>query len=62
MEENLSLLDDHIISRYCDLCINTAHRLIETIFEHLDTAYKSFGWHSVYCMVTLILSDGFSRD
>ncbi|PON26671.1 hypothetical protein TGAM01_v204681 [Trichoderma gamsii] len=47
-EENLSLLDDYIISRYCDLCINTAHRLIETIFEHLDTAYKSFGWHSVY--------------
>ncbi|KAK1239806.1 hypothetical protein MKX08_007248 [Trichoderma sp. CBMAI-0020] len=41
-EENLSLLDDHITNRYCDLCINTAHRLIETIFEHLDTAYKSF--------------------
>ncbi|UKZ95959.1 uncharacterized protein TrAFT101_010765 [Trichoderma asperellum] len=48
IEENLSLLDDHIISRYCDLCINTAHRLIEAIFDHLDTAYKSFGWHSVY--------------
>lgn len=62
MEDNLSLLDDHIIRRYCDLCINTAHRLIEAIFEHLDTAYKSFGWHSVYCMATLIRSIQILRD
>jgi hypothetical protein len=42
-------LEDHFTQRACSLCISVAHRLIETIHEHLDTLYTSSGWHSVYC-------------
>lgn len=42
-------LDQELIERCCNLCVLTAHRLIEIIHQHLDTAYKSTGWHSVYC-------------
>ena len=49
-EENLASLDDHLVQRCCFLCVETAHRLIETIHVHLDTTYRSSGWHSVYCM------------
>jgi hypothetical protein len=31
------------------MCVTTAHSLVETIHQHLNTAYKSTGWHSVYC-------------
>lgn len=46
---SLSSLDEELIQRCCNLCVVTAHRLIETIHQHLDTAYKSSGWHTVYC-------------
>lgn len=42
-------LDEELIGRCCNLCVVTAHQIIESIYEHLDTAYKSSGWHSVYC-------------
>lgn len=51
---NLSSLDDDLVKSSCYLCINTAHHLIETIHQHLDTTYKSSGWHSVYCMALCV--------
>lgn len=44
-------LDTDLVQRCCKLCVTTAHNLIETIFQHIDTRYKSFGWHSVYCEI-----------
>jgi len=51
---NLSSLDNDLIKRSCTLCIDTAHRLIETLYQHLDTMYRSSGWHSVYCRLSLL--------
>lgn len=41
-------LDEAVLSSYCTLCVDTARQLIETIYENLDTLYRSSGWHSVY--------------
>lgn len=49
VDDNIGQLEDHLTQRACSLCINTAHRLIETIHVHLGTLYRSSGWHSVYC-------------
>jgi hypothetical protein len=49
VESNIGQLEDHLSQRACSLCISTAHRLIETIYVHLDNLYRSSGWHSVYC-------------
>lgn len=46
-----SSLDEDLIKHCCNMCVTTAHSLIETIHQHLNTAYKSSGWHSVYCML-----------
>ncbi|KAI9644448.1 hypothetical protein NHQ30_006469 [Ciborinia camelliae] len=32
----------------CTLCVKTAHLLVETIHENIDTEYRSSGWHTVY--------------
>ncbi|KAG4025630.1 hypothetical protein MFRU_054g00590 [Monilinia fructicola] len=32
----------------CTLCVKTAHLLVETIHENLNTEYRSSGWHTVY--------------
>jgi hypothetical protein len=42
-------LDEELIRYCCNTCVTTAHHLVETIHQHLDTAYKSSGWHCVYC-------------
>jgi hypothetical protein len=42
-------LDKELADKCCNLCVAIAHRLIEIIHRHLNTAYKSSGWHSVYC-------------
>ncbi|TPX08532.1 uncharacterized protein E0L32_010019 [Thyridium curvatum] len=52
-------IDDSILKRCSDLCVETAYRLIDTIDKNLDTPYKSPGWHSVYFVfasATIILS------
>ncbi|KAJ9299811.1 transcriptional regulator family: Fungal Specific TF [Paecilomyces variotii] len=52
-------LDEELIVRCCNLCVVTAHQIIESIYEHLDTAYKSSGWHSVYftfASITILLA------
>lgn len=41
-------LDDEVVEACIARCVNTAHSLIETIHKHLDTPYKSPGWHLVY--------------
>jgi hypothetical protein len=46
-----SSLDAELIRHCCNTCLITAHDLVETIHQHLDTAYKSSGWHSVYCRI-----------
>lgn len=58
-EESQSSLDEELIRNCCNLCVVTAHRIIENIHGHLDTAYKSSGWHSVYCKVHLNCSQGY---
>lgn len=42
-------LDADIVKSCCNLCIKTAQYLIECLHQHLDTTYRSSGWHSVYC-------------
>lgn len=42
-------LDAEIVKSCCNLCIKTAQYLIECLHQHLDTTYRSSGWHSVYC-------------
>ncbi|CCD34452.1 putative transcriptional regulatory protein [Botrytis cinerea BcDW1] len=32
----------------CTLCVKSAHLLVETIHENLNTEYRSSGWHTVY--------------
>ncbi|TGO41160.1 hypothetical protein BHYA_0025g00100 [Botrytis hyacinthi] len=32
----------------CTLCVKSAHLLVETIHENLNTGYRSSGWHTVY--------------
>ncbi|KAF7860876.1 hypothetical protein EAF04_008394 [Stromatinia cepivora] len=32
----------------CTLCAKTAHLLVETVHENLNTEYRSSGWHTVY--------------
>jgi len=32
----------------CTLCVKTAHLLVDTIHAHLNTEYRSSGWHTVY--------------
>ncbi|KAM5353126.1 hypothetical protein ACJZ2D_016988 [Fusarium nematophilum] len=41
-------LDDGFFNRCRNLCVDTAHELIETIHQQLETLYRSSGWHSVY--------------
>lgn len=48
-----SSLDSELIDRCCMFCVETAHSLIEAIHTHLNTLYKSSGWHSVYCKLAL---------
>ncbi|RVX72599.1 hypothetical protein B0A52_03995 [Exophiala mesophila] len=43
-----SSLDVDIVKSCCNLCIKTAQYLIECLHQHLDTTYRSSGWHSVY--------------
>lgn len=51
-----SSLDRQLIEQCCNLCVLTAHRLVEAIHQHLGTAYRSTGWHSVYCTVSFVYS------
>lgn len=51
-EAELGSLDNEVIKRCCTLCIDTASRLVDTIYSNLDTLYRSSGWHSVYCEST----------
>ncbi|APA14928.1 hypothetical protein sscle_13g096980 [Sclerotinia sclerotiorum 1980 UF-70] len=32
----------------CTLCVKTAHLLVETVHENLNTEYRSSAWHTVY--------------
>ena len=44
-------LDAGLIRHCCNTCLITAHDLVGAIHQHLDTAYKSSGWHCVYCRI-----------
>ena len=48
-QPSVSSLDDMVFKHCYNLCVHTAHRLIETIHRYLDTTYRSSGWHAVYC-------------
>lgn len=52
VQASVSSLDDMVIKQSCALCVRTAHELIGTIHSHLDTSYRSSGWHAVYCMTS----------
>lgn len=54
-EESPSSLDEALIKHCCNMCLTIARDLVGTLHQHLDTAYKSSGWHSVYCRVPLVL-------
>ncbi|KAL1953765.1 hypothetical protein VTO42DRAFT_2296 [Malbranchea cinnamomea] len=41
-------LDGELIRNCCELCFETAIALIDNIYDNLETAYRSSGWHSVY--------------
>ena len=41
--------DYGVMQQMCQRCVDAARRLIETVFEHLATPYRSAGWHAVYC-------------
>lgn len=43
-------LGDSIVQQCCQLCLSTAYRLIDLLWENLGTLYRSSGWHTVYCM------------
>jgi hypothetical protein len=46
---NESRLDQDLAVGACALCVRTAYTLLEDLHENLDTAYRSPGWHTVYC-------------
>lgn len=50
-----SMLTNAMIKQCCDLCVQTAFRLIDTVYASLRTPYRSSCWHAVYCWSTLIL-------
>jgi hypothetical protein len=43
------LLDNSLAMEVCSLCVKTAQVLLETLYENLDSSYRSPGWHVVYC-------------
>lgn len=49
VKDSIGQLDEQLIHRSCELCVTTAHCLIETIHEHLGGTHTGSSWHSVYC-------------
>ena len=48
-EAKLTTFDHGIMLQMCQKCVNTADKLIKTIFENLATTYRSAVWRAVYC-------------
>ncbi|KAH7110674.1 fungal-specific transcription factor domain-containing protein [Dactylonectria macrodidyma] len=43
-----SMLTNAMVKQCCDLCVQTAFRLIDTVYASLRTPYRSSCWHAVY--------------
>ncbi|KAH8685020.1 fungal-specific transcription factor domain-containing protein [Ilyonectria robusta] len=43
-----SMLTNAMIKQCCELCVQTAFRLIDTVYASLRTPYRSSCWHAVY--------------
>lgn len=46
-------LDDDVIRSCCSRCVSTASQLVDGIHANIHTLYRSSGWHSVYCELSL---------
>ncbi|CAH0025678.1 unnamed protein product [Clonostachys rhizophaga] len=42
------LLDHAVIQQCCELCLQTAYGLVDTLYWNLGTLYRTSGWHTVY--------------
>ncbi|CAG9988157.1 unnamed protein product [Clonostachys byssicola] len=42
------LLDHAVIQQCCELCLQTAYGLVDTLYGNLGTLYRTSGWHTVY--------------
>jgi hypothetical protein len=49
---SLPPLDTDIMASACNLCVKTAHLLVERLYENLGTPYRTSAWHTVYCKCT----------
>jgi hypothetical protein len=54
-EENGSL-QDALIARACNACVEASQQLLDNLYDHLDSEYRSHVWHGVYCTGPFSLS------
>jgi hypothetical protein len=47
------LLDHAVIQQCCELCLQTAYGLVDTLYGNLGTLYRTSGWHTVYCTLDM---------
>ncbi|POR34364.1 Uncharacterized protein TPAR_05450 [Tolypocladium paradoxum] len=45
----IGTMDDHLVKLLCNLCVQTATDLIQSIHQNLEDSYRSSAWHSIYC-------------
>jgi len=47
-------LHDSAVSWICDLCVESAQALLDSLFSHLHDKYRSHVWHGVYCKFSFV--------